>query len=75
MYVFRTANSDCCPDYFNHCEGLTPSNDAKYQYQSAAAPLTIVKPLNCPYGLMDISGKKVLHSDNNFYFSFIILSK
>ncbi|XP_059090669.1 uncharacterized peptidase C1-like protein F26E4.3 isoform X2 [Tigriopus californicus] len=42
----RTENSDCCPDYFTHCEGLSD-----YQY-ALAKPEEVIKleDLECPQG-------------------------
>ena len=62
MVVFRTTNSDCCPDYFTHCEGLSVSDDKKYFYQSAAAPLSIIRPHDCPHGVLEISGMMKLYN-------------
>jgi len=59
--VSRT-NSDCCPDYFTHCEGLTlPSPhelarpDGPYVPQEAEPPVTIMPPSGCEFGLLNIS--------------------
>lgn len=55
-------NSDCCPDYFTHCEGLTlPSPDeltrpdGPYVPQEAEPPVTIMPPTGCEFGLLNIS--------------------
>ena len=50
----RTRNSDCCPDYFTHCEGLSD-----YDYYLAATSTTIGPPVEltapgggeCPEGI------------------------
>ena len=56
----RTVNSDCCPDYFTHCEGLSLDTGPEALYQTAAAPETIMKPDNCEYGLLEVTGEEHL---------------
>lgn len=34
----RTHNSDCCPDYFTHCEGLPPVNFEQEKPHEIARP-------------------------------------
>lgn len=68
IWVYRT-NSDCCPDYFTHCEGLTlPSPpleltrpDGPYVPQEAEPPVTILPPTGCEFGLLNISSVKTCH--------------
>ena len=36
----RTHNSDCCPDYFTHCEGLPEIDFDKNEI----APETLIRP-------------------------------
>ena len=43
----RTDSSDCCPDYFSHCEGL--NGDDKFQF-AEGAPEEIVRPEGKPDG-------------------------
>ena len=58
---FRTVNSDCCPDYFSHCEGLplplpTPEDPVLF-YQVGARPETVVRPQHCPHGVINVTGQ------------------
>ena len=57
---FRTVNSDCCPDYFTHCEGLGPLPGPEALFQIAAAPETVIRPDSCEYGLLEVAGEEDL---------------
>ena len=56
----RTVNSDCCPDYFTHCEGLSLDSGPEALFQTAAAPETVMRPDNCEYGLLEVAGEEDL---------------
>ena len=53
---FRTSDSDCCPDYFSHCLGLS---EDKIRYATGPVPETILRPPDCPHGVLNISGKMI----------------
>ena len=68
MSNVRTVNSDCCPDYFSHCEGLplplplpTPeagTEEPELLYQVGARPETVVRPQHCPHGVINVTGQE-----------------
>ena len=65
-------NSDCCPDYFSHCEGLdgghggkgdplakkkTENNSGRFQFAEGAPEEKIFPAdLECPHGVVDRDG-------------------
>ena len=73
----RTDTSDCCPDYFTHCEGLRADNPyatapkelnayntpsfETYLEQTAPVVETVFGPSICPYGTRSASGKIIVH--------------
>merc|ERR1719419_1659233 len=67
----RTGNSDCCPDYFTHCEGLRESDDyrARSDYPRYYAQVSQQETLYSP--LYGYSGHYPLyvddHDNQNFY--------
>ena len=60
ILLSRTLNSDCCPDYFTHCEGLSLDKGPEALFQTAAAPETVMRPDNCEYGLLEVAGEEKL---------------
>ena len=64
MCYFRTDNSDCCPDYSAHCEGLVevpgdgePDRDWKIVYQEGVGQETISRPKQCQFGIYQFEGE------------------
>ena len=55
----RTHNSDCCPDYFTHCEGLTSEAEDTVYYQRGGEPSTIQRPTHCLHGVLNINSRNL----------------
>merc|ERR1712215_639079 len=57
----RTGSSDCCPDYFTHCEGLY---EGQYEEQKAPAALHLLgPPTECQHGVLNISNPMCSYGD------------
>ena len=60
----RPENSDCCPDYFSHCDGHQEEDkeedeeedkeEDRLEYQVGASPETMRKPARCEHGGMSV---------------------
>ena len=57
--LVRTHNSDCCPDYFTHCEGLTSEAEDTVYYQRGGEPSTIQRPTHCLHGVLNINSRNL----------------
>lgn len=56
----RTENSDCCPDFFTHCEGLP-----EHQFQEPK-PEEIIRPEECPHGVR-VDEESQCYMDGQYY--------
>lgn len=55
----RTTNSDCCPDYFSHCEGLAAD---KLYYQEGPQAATLLRPpQDCQHGVLNLANPVCLY--------------
>jgi len=60
----RTGSSDCCPDYFTHCEGLY---EGQYEEQKAPAALHLLgPPTECQHGVLNISNPMCSYGDTQY---------
>ena len=49
-------DSDCCPDFFTHCEGLLDYKPNPV-YVAGPSEETVTRPTNCQHGVLEVTGE------------------
>lgn len=50
-------DSDCCPDFFTHCEGLLDYKPNPV-YVAGPSEVTVTRPTNCQHGVLEVTDPK-----------------